>query len=64
MTSVNLIITSNADFKHHLNLEDSMPLLLSSFNMGNTLVILALPVLAAAITMLLLDKANSTCFYL
>lgn len=41
-----------------------MPLLMSSYNMGNSLVILALPVLAAAITMLLLDKADTTSYYL
>lgn len=41
-----------------------MPLLMCSYNMGNTLVLLAMPVLAAAITMLLLDKANTTVFYI
>lgn len=41
-----------------------MPLLPAAYNMGNTLIILALPVLAAAITMLLLDKCNNTAFYL
>ena len=64
LTSVNLILTSNAEYRHHLMLEDTMPLLLSSYNMGNTLVILAMPVLAAAITMLLLDKASTTVFYI
>lgn len=64
LTSMNLILTSNAQFKHHMDLEDCMPLLMASYNMGNTLVLLALPVLAAAITMLLLDKANTTTFYI
>ena len=64
LTSVNLILTSNAEFRHHLELEDSMPLLMASYNMGNTLVILAMPVLAAAVTMLLLDKSTTTVIYL
>lgn len=40
-----------------------MPLLNASYNMGNSLVLLALPVLASAITMLLLDKASNGSFY-
>ena len=64
LTSVNLILTTNGQYRTHYDLEDNMPLLPAAYNMGNTLIILALPVLAAAITMLLLDKCNNTAFYL
>ena len=64
LTSLNLALSSHAELPEAgLSDQRDRSLLRASINTGNVLVVLALPVLAGALTMLLLDRLDTTGFF-